>query len=184
VDEDKEARGVHPPEDEQALGPDADPESVARTICLRLLDAKARTRAELATAMRKKGVPSDIAERLLDRYTEVGLIDDQSLADGYALAQHQGRGLARRAVAQRLRTRGLEDDVIAEALAPIDSDSERAMARALAERKLRSLGGLAPDVQTRRLIGLLARRGYSPGLAYDVARELVRDGSAEVVQTA
>jgi regulatory protein len=174
--EDEEARGVHPPEDEHALGPEADPESVARTICLRLLDAKARTRAELSAAMHKKGVPTEIAERLLDRYTEVGLIDDKSLADGYALAQHTQRGLARRAVAQRLRHRGLDDEIIADALTTIDADSEREMARSLAERKLRSLSGLAPDVQTRRLIGLLARRGYSPGLAYEIARELVRSG--------
>lgn len=158
---------------EEELGPDADPESVARMICLRLLDAKARTRTELATAMRKKNVPADIVERLLDRYTEVGLIDDQSLADGSALAAHRERGLARRAVAQKLRQRGLEQQVIADALEQITPQNEREAAHALAERKLRSLGGLPAEVQTRRLIGMLARRGYSPGLAYEVAKNLV-----------
>ncbi|HEY3736873.1 MAG TPA: regulatory protein RecX [Jatrophihabitans sp.] len=167
-----EARGIHPA-DEDDLGPVANPESVARTICLRLLDAKARSRAELFAAMRKKNVPVEIAERLLNRYTEVGLIDDQSLADGYALAQHRERGLARAAVAQKLRHRGLDDEIIADALEQITPEGERAAARALAERKLRALAGLAPEVQTRRLIGMLARRGYSPGLAYEVAKALI-----------
>lgn len=162
-----------PPEDEAALGPDADPESVARTICLRLLEQKARSRAELMTAMLKKGVPAETAERLLDRYGEVGLVDDKALAQTYALAQHRERGLARRAVAQKLRHRGLGDDAIEDALAQIDSGSERAAARALAEKKLRSLSAYGPQVQQRRLIGLLARRGYSPGLAYEIVRELV-----------
>jgi regulatory protein len=175
--EDEEARGVHPGEDAQALGPEADPESVARAICLRLLDAKARTRAELATSMAKKNVPVEIADRLLDRFTEVGLIDDRSLADGYALAQHRERGLARRAVAQKLRNRGLDDEIIVDAIGQIDRDSEVETARQLAEKKLRSLSSLAPEVQTRRLIGMLARRGYSPGLAYEIARDLVRSSS-------
>ncbi len=163
--------------DEELLGPDADPDSVARIICLRLLDSRARTRSELMTAMRKKGVPVEIADRLLDRYTEVGLIDDKALADNYALAQHRERGLARRAVAQKLRHRGLDDDVIAEACEQIDPESERAAARALGEKKLRSLASQDPAVQTRRLFGALARRGYSPGLAYEIVRELVGSAS-------
>jgi regulatory protein len=160
-----------PPEDEKALGPPGDPETVARTICLRLLDQRARTRAELADALRRKGVPDEPAAVVLDRFAEVGLIDDEALAGTFALAQHRERGLARRAVAVKLRRRGLDEQVVAAALDPIDRDSEYAAARTLVARKLRSLGGLDPQVQARRLVGLLGRRGYPAGLAHEVVRE-------------
>jgi regulatory protein len=164
-----------PPEDEVTLGPPADPESVARSICLRLLSQRARTRTELSGALDRKGVPPAVAARVLDRFTEVGLIDDGALASGYALAQHRERGLAARAVAMKLRKRGLAEETVQAAVEPIDADSERTAARAVAERRLRSLSGLAPTVQARRLVGLLGRRGYAPGLAHQVVREVLRE---------
>jgi regulatory protein len=165
-----------PPEDEQSLDPPADPEGVARTICLRLLERRARSRAELAEALRKRGVPDGPAGRVLDRFAEVGLIDDDALAATLAMAQHREHGLARRAVAAKLRRRGLDDQTVASALEPIDRTSERAAAQRLVARKARSLAGLPPQVQVRRLVGLLGRRGYPPGLAFEVARAAVGGG--------
>jgi regulatory protein len=159
-----------PPEDEAVLGPPGDPESVARTICLRLLDRRARSRAELATALRKRGVPDDAAVTVLDRFAEVGLIDDAALADTLAAAQHRERGLAGRAVAVKLRQRGIAEPQVRAAVESIDRDSEQAAAQALVAKKLRSLAGLEPQVQARRLVGLLGRRGYALGLAHDVVR--------------
>ena len=164
-----------PPEDAEALGPPGDPESAARTICLRLLDRRARTRAELASALVKRGIPDDAAQRVLDRFAEVGLVDDSALADGFALAQHRERGLAGRAVAAKLRQRGVADDAVRAALAQIDPDSERAVAQRLVDRKLRSMSGLDPQAAARRLVGMLARKGYPPGLAYDVVRSALAD---------
>jgi regulatory protein len=162
------------PEDAAAQGPPGDPEEVARIVCLRLLDRRAYTRAELATALRKRGVPDDAAERVLDRFAELRLIDDAALADGYARAQHRERGLAGRAVAMKLRQRGVDDGLVRATVEQIDRDSELVAATALVERKLRSLTGLDEAVQARRLVGLLARKGYSPGLAYEVVRSTLR----------
>ncbi|MEO6887022.1 MAG: regulatory protein RecX [Jatrophihabitantaceae bacterium] len=164
-----------PPDDQVSLGPPADPESVARTICLRLLDRRARTRGELASALRRKGVPDEAAERVLDRFTEVGLIDDRALANGYALAQHRERGLAGRAVAKKLRHRGVDEDTVRTAVEQIDPDSERDAACALASKRLTQLSGLEPLAQARRLVGLLARRGYAPAMAHDVVRTLLAE---------
>jgi regulatory protein len=155
--------------------PPGDPESVARAICLRLLTQRARSRAELADALATRGVPDDAATAVLDRFTEVGLIDDSALAESLAAAQHRERGLARRAVAAKLRQRGLDDDVVGAAVGGIDGDSERARARDLVARRRRALAGLPPDVQARRRVGLLARKGYSSGLAYEVVREVLAD---------
>lgn len=156
-----------PGDPEQPLG---DAAASARIICLRLLDRRARSRSELADALRKRGIPDDAAAAVLDRLTEVGLIDDAALAESMAGAQHRERGLARRAVAARLRRRGLDDDVVASAVATIDADDERERARELVRKRRRQLAGLPPEVQLRRLVGLLGRKGYPPGLAYDVVR--------------
>ncbi len=164
-----------PPDDAEALGPPGDPETVARAICLRMLTQRARTRAELATALAKRGVPVDTAEQVLDRFTDVGLVDDASLAGTMALAQHRERGLSGRAVAVKLRRRGLDEQIVRAAVGQIDSDSERAAARRLVDRKLPSLRGLEPAVQARRLAGLLGRRGYPAGLAYEVVRDALTD---------
>ena len=69
-----------PPPDPVADGPDADSESVARTILLDALTGQARSRQELRQKLAKKDVPDDLAERLLDRFTEVGLVDDEAFA--------------------------------------------------------------------------------------------------------
>lgn len=162
--------GGPPPEDVEVHGPPGDPESAARAICLRQLDRRARTRAELATALIRRGIPVEVAGRVLDRFTEVGLVDDAALADGYALAQHRERGLAGRAVATKLRQRGVAEEAVQEALAGIDADSERATAQRLVERKLRAMAGVEPAAAARRLVGMLARKGYPPGVAHDVVR--------------
>jgi regulatory protein len=155
-------------------GPPGDPEEVARIVVLRMLDRRAYTRSELEIALRKKGVPDDAGKRVLDRFGELRLIDDQALADGFAVAAHRERGLSGRAVAVKLRQRGVDETTVETAVGQIDRESEFATARALAERRMRSLHGLAPEVQTRRLVGLLARKGYSPGVAYEVVRSVVR----------
>jgi regulatory protein len=153
--------------------PPGDAESVARAICLRLLGQRARTRAELAVALRRRGVPDAAAGSVLDRFAEVGLIDDEALAQSVALSQHRERGLAARAVAVKLRQRGLPDSAVEAALGLIDADSEREAARRLVARKLPALQALPPETRARRLVGMLGRRGYSPALAGDVVRDVM-----------
>lgn len=167
------------PEDVESLGPAGDPEEIARIVCLQLLNRRAYSRAELATALRKRGVPVEAANRVLDRFTELRLVDDVALADGYALAQHRERGLAGRAVAAKLRRRGIGDETVQAAVGQIDRESETVAARALVERRLRSLSGLDPSAQARRLVGLLARKGYSPGLAHDIVRTAIRAAATD-----
>jgi regulatory protein len=159
------------------LDPDADPESVARTIGLRLLDSQPRTRSELATAMAKRGVPDVAATAVLDRFVEVGLIDDAAFAQAWVQSRHRGRGLARRALASELRRRGVADELAADALSAVSADDEAIAAEALVRRRLRSMSGLTKDVQLRRLVGMLNRKGFNGSLAYAVARRVVEEVS-------
>jgi len=162
------------------LGPPADPESVARTIVLTKLTAQARSRHELAGALAAKAVPPDVAERVLDRFTEAGLVDDVAFADAWVQSRQRTRGVARRALAHELRGKGVDDSVIRDSLDQIQPDDERDTARALVARKLRSTRGLDRATRTRRLAGLLARKGYPAGLAMQVVREALAEDAAEV----
>ncbi len=159
---------------------EADPEAVARRILLDALTGQARSRKELADKLARKNVPDRLAKDLLDRFTEVGLIDDAAFARQWVESRHRSRGLAPRALAQELRRKGVDDDATSAALEQIGDADQRAAARALVDKKLRSMRGLDPQVATRRLAGLLARKGYPAGLAYSVVREALRDSGDEV----
>jgi regulatory protein len=160
-----------PPPDPVAEGPDADAESVARTILLNALTGQARSRQELRDRLAKKDVPDDLAERLLDRFTEVGLVDDEAFARSWVESRQRSRGLARRALAQELRRKGVDDETARTALDDLDPAQEEQAARDLVRKKLRSLRGVDHVTATRRLAGLLARKGYPAGLAFAVVRE-------------
>ena len=143
-------------------------EEQARALCLRLLTARARTRAELAGQLAKRGYPNDVSDRVLDRLGHVGLVDDVDFAQQWVLSRRVNAGKGKRALAAELRTKGVDDEVITEALAGIDAGAERERAEQLVRDKLRreKLGD-DPKVM-RRLVGMLARRGYSQSVAVDV----------------
>ena len=151
--------------------PDADPYDVARTICLQQLTSSPKTRGQLATVLRRRGVPDDVAVAVLDRLTEVALVDDSAYAENYVLTRHASSGKARRALGQELRAKGVDDATVSEALDVLDPEAEAATARALVARKLPSTRALDVETRTRRLVGMLARKGYSGGLAMRVVRE-------------
>jgi len=144
---------------------------VARAICLKLLTMSPKSRAQLAEALAAKGVPDAAAQAVLDRYTEVGLIDDAAFAEAWVTTRQSGRGLATRALARELHRKGIDKDVARAALATIEPDAEEDSARMLVRRKLRSMRGLEPPVATRRLLGMLARKGYPSELAFRVIHE-------------
>jgi len=144
---------------------------VARKILLDALTGQARSRKELADKLAKKDVPQELADRLLDRFTEVGLVDDEAFARAWIGSRQPGKGLARRALAQELRRKGVDDEVAKEALDEIDPADEEEAARRLVRKKLRSLRGVDRQVATRRLAGMLARKGYPAGTAFSVVRE-------------
>ena len=155
--------------------PPGDPVERARAICLRLLTGTPRTRKQLADALRKREIPDDAAEEVLSRFEEVGLINDSAFADAWVESRHHGRGLARRALAQELRTKGVDSTLIDEAVSQLDSEQEEATARELVARKLRSTRGLDRDKRLRRLAGVVARKGYSEGMALRVVRQALEE---------
>lgn len=164
---------------EAAADQPADPDSVARSICLRLLTGAPKTRAQLADALQRRNVPDEIAARVLDRLSEVGLVNDAAFAEAWVQSRHTGRGLARRALRSELRRRGVDDETVSEAVETLDQETEAETARALVDRKLPSTRRLEPAVRFRRLVGMLARKGYPAGLATRVVREALEAETPE-----
>lgn len=121
--------------------------------------------------MARRGVEPEVAEAVLARLTDIGLIDDAAFATAWVTSRHAGRGLARRALAHELRSRGVADPVVEEAVAELDPEREATTARELAARRLAATRGLDTTVRFRRTAALLARKGYSSQLSYRVIRE-------------
>ena len=152
---------------------DADPEQVARTILLRRLSAAPRTRSELRSDLLRRGIPEEAADRVLDRFAEVGLIDDTSYAQSWVESRQRTRGSARGVLRQELRSKGISDDDAALALEGIDEVAERARAVRLVQVKVRAMARLEPEVRARRLVSMLMRRGYRHGTALSVVTEVL-----------
>lgn len=159
--------------------PEADPESVARTIVLRKLAAQARTRHELAVALAARDVPAEVAGKVLDRMETVGLVDDVAFAHDWVASRQQRRHLSRSALRQELQRKGLDRELVEEAVGEVDRTDELEAARDLAERKLRSMTSLPREVQYRRLAGALARRGFGAGVAGPVLAEVLAEAAGD-----
>ena len=152
---------------------DADAESVAQTIALRKLTAKACTRYELDQALKAKNVPEGVIDGVLDRLQEVGLVDDASFAVDWVASRQQRRHLSRRFLRRELQAKGIEPSHIDSALDGVDRSAELTSARDLVERKRAAMNGLSREVQYRRLAGILGRRGFDAGITTQVLADVL-----------
>ena len=151
----------------------------AKEICFDLLAARPRAKDELRQALRRKGFDDEISEALLGKLDDAGLVDDQAFAESWVRSRHNHQGLARRALVAELRRKGVDGDIAAEAAGEVDHDAEEQRARELVRKRLGSMTNLDEQTVTRRLLGMLGRKGYPSGLAYTVIREELRDLGAE-----
>jgi regulatory protein len=159
-----------------------DPEAKARQICLRLLTVSPRTRAQLAQALSRRGVPDEAAEAVLSRFTDAGLIDDAAFARAWVESRHHSRGLSRRSLSDELKRRGVDSEEIREAVGTLDPEQETATARHLVERKMASSRGRPPETRVRQAASLLARKGYPAGLSFRLIKEVLeQEGSDDAI---
>jgi regulatory protein len=160
------------PSTSESESDEPDREEQAHSYCLRLLTARARTRAELAGKLAQRGYAEPVVVRVLDRLVEVGLVDDEDFAEQWVRSRHRYAGKGKRALAAELRRKGVDDEVITSSLADIDAGAERDRAEQLVRDRLRR-EKLDDDPGSelkvkRRLVGMLARRGYHQSMALDV----------------
>ncbi|MGC0363674.1 regulatory protein [Rhodococcus sp. 27YEA15] len=142
----------------------------AKEVCLRLLTDRARSRSELETKLVAQGFEAEIISGVLDRLQEIGLIDDADFAHQWVHSRHTYSGKGKRALAVELRLKGIDQETASEALSQIDPDDERERAVELVRKKLRNKPIDDRDKITRRLVAMLARKGYSASMSYEVVK--------------
>lgn len=118
----------------------------------------------------RKEIDADVAEAILDRFTDLGLIDDAQYAQRFVESRHVNRGLGSQALAFQLRQRGVDGELVSAALEQLDDEQQFDTALRLVESRLARMSGLDRQVQQRRLAGFLARKGYSGGVAMRAVR--------------
>ncbi|MCV7529327.1 regulatory protein RecX [Micrococcus luteus] len=159
-------------------------EEAAREVVLRQLALGPRSRGQLERKLAERQAEPELIERVFDRFEEVRLVDDAAFAEVWVRSRHRSKGLARRAIGHELQQKGVDREIAAEALEAIDGEDERTAALDLVRRRLRGRtvpGGASPEARaerdkvTRRLVGMLGRKGYGGGLAFAVVKEVLAE---------
>lgn len=145
----------------------------AREIALRQLTAADRSTHELHTRLVERGVEDEVARAVVTRFVEVGLLNDAQFARQWVASRAQSRGLSRRVIEAELHTKGIAPELVGQALAGLDAQAERDTAVRLVQRKAKATRHLEHQVRVRRLVGMLARKGYSPEVAFEVVKSVL-----------
>ena len=134
----------------------------AKNTAYRLLTYRPRSRRELEEKLREKEFPEDIVGSIIDQCARLGYIDDAQFAEQWARSRLKLRCFGRRRIEQELRGKGIDREIISEAIAKVvPAEDEHAAAKSAAEKKLRMMRSVEPQARRRRLAGFLERKGFS-----------------------
>lgn len=142
----------------------------AREIVVRQLAMMDRSRAQLSEALERRGIGPEVAEEILERFEEIGLIDDAHFAEVLTRTRFSEKGASRRAILVELQRKGVSRDIAEHALEQIDPEEELEAAVRMAMKKLRSASG-NPDTLKQRTYAALARKGFDPEQCSQALRE-------------
>jgi regulatory protein len=145
-------------------------EQRARNVLLHQLARSAKSTQQLRKILEQREIPSEIAERVLIRFTEVGLIDDQAYAETIVNSRRNFKGLSKSAIKRELNEKGVPAPLIEQAIESITAEDDLAAAQDLAARRIRQMSALAKDVRERRLAGYLGRKGYPSSVVFAAIR--------------
>lgn len=162
---------------------EADPYTRAKTIVYNQLAYSAKTRGQLRKKLQAEGFDAELIEPLLDKFEAAKLIDDAEYAQTFVAQKSRTKKLSRAALRRELAERGVHGEEAENALAQRTDEQEREDAAELVRKKLRPGMDLSDraekDRVTRRLLGMLARRGYSSSVSMSVIREELAAYGAE-----
>ncbi len=162
---------------------ETDPYTRAKTIVYNQLAYSAKTRGQLRKKLQSEGFEAELIEPLLDKFEAAKLIDDAEYAQTFVAQKSRTKKLSRAALRRELAERGVRGEEAENALAQRTDEQEREDAAELGRKKLRPGMNLSDraekDKVTRRLLGMLARRGYSSSVSMSVIREELAAYGAE-----
>ena len=159
--------------------------AAVRKRALLFLDARARSRHELRGRLLDLEFEEAVVDDVLDDLAGVGLLDDAAFAHEWVRQRHARRGKASRVLDRELQDKGGDSATRADALEQIDAADEEATARALAEKKARSVRTVPADraesdKARRRSGGVRARRGFAQGMSLRIARDALDERVAQL----
>ncbi|MHA7239147.1 regulatory protein RecX [Arthrobacter sp. TMS1-12-1] len=153
--------------------------SLARSVLLRQLALGSRSRHQLDRKLAERDVPPSVASALLDRFEEVQLIDDAEFARMWVRTRTAAKSLSRASLRRELADKGIDPELAEDALLQLSDEDEDEQAREVVRRKLRGSADLSDrtvrEKEVRRLVGVLARKGYSPGTAFSIVKDVIAD---------
>ena len=162
---------------------ETDPYTRAKTIVYNQLAYSAKTRGQLRKKLQAEGFDAELIDPLLDKFEAAKLIDDAEYAQSFVAQKSRTKKLSRAALRRELAERGVRGEEAENALAQRTDEQEREDAAELVRKKLRPGMDLSDraekDKVTRRLLGMLARRGYSSSVSMSVIREELAAYGAE-----
>lgn len=147
-------------------------EQRAKNVLLFQLSRSMKTRHQLANILKKREIPDDIANAVLDRFTEAQLIDDAAFARAFVNSRIAVSGKSKSVIARELKQKGVSAQDAEQALSSIDAELEDQTAYNVAKKRYQQLSTLEPEVRRRRLMGFLMRRGFSSQLTARILRDL------------
>ncbi len=146
-------------------------EQRARNVLLYQLARGAKSAHTLRVILEKREIEPQIAEAVIQRFIEVGLIDDAAFAETLVNSKLRHRGLAKSAIKRELHGKGVSAEIVEQAIAQITPESEISMAIELAKHRAQRMAQLGQEVRQRRLSGYLARKGYSSSVILAALKE-------------
>lgn len=141
-------------------------ESRARNVLLHQLARSAKSTSQLRKILEQREISPDIAEKVLERFTEVGLIDDAAYAETIVNSRRNYKGLAKSAIKRELNEKGVSQELVEEAISGITAEDDYESAKQLATRRFGQMAHLEKEVRTRRLAGYLQRKGYASSAVF------------------
>lgn len=141
-------------------------ESRARNVLLHQLARSAKSTSQLRKILEQREISPEIAEKVLERFAEVGLIDDAAYAETIVNSRRNYKGLAKSAIKRELNEKGVSQELVEEAISGITAEDDFESAKQLATRRFSQMAHLEKEVRTRRLAGYLQRKGYASSAVF------------------
>ncbi len=145
----------------------------AKKTALNMLAMRDHSSTELREKLLRRDFAPAAVDRLITKLERSNLLDDAQFAQRFAKAQRESRKLSRSALRRQLVKKGIDEETIAGVVDEVDGEED--LAREVAEKKARSTRGLEHEVRERRILGMLARRGFSSTVCLKVTREVLAD---------
>ncbi|QQE76215.1 RecX family transcriptional regulator [Brevibacillus composti] len=150
----------------------AEEEHRAYLLALRYLGIRPRTSKQIASYLKEKGYPQEIAETIVSRCQQMGYLDDQAFARQWVSERMRLKQRSPLMLKMELQQRGIDKDLAEHALRGVTSEDELSAARVLVEKKLRRHTGELDRNEEQKILAMLYRKGFSQSVIQAIRREL------------